>query len=58
MNSEDNLSDLGSEEETGSEDESEDEIRENMEFNFGQVRLDSDGDEEIEELQNERHGCL
>ena len=56
MNSEDNLSDLESEEETGSEDESEDEIRENMEFNFGQVRLDSD--EEVEENQNERHGCI
>ena len=38
MNPEDNLSDLESEEETGSEDESEDEIRENLEFNFGQLR--------------------
>ena len=38
---EDNLSDLESEEETESEDESEDEFRENLEFNFGQVRLDS-----------------
>ena len=35
INPEENLSDLESEEETGSEDESEDEIRENIEFNSG-----------------------
>ena len=55
---EDNLSDLESEEETESEDESEDEFRENLEFNFGQVRLDSDEDEEIEAIGNERQGFI
>ena len=52
------LSDLESEEDTGSEDESEDEIRGNLEFDFGQVLLNPDEDEEIEENGNERHGCI
>ena len=52
------LSDLESEEDTGSEDESEDEIRGNLEFDFGQVLLNPDEDEEIEENGNERHGCM
>ena len=58
INPEENLSDLESDEDTGSEDESEDEIRENLEFDFGRVLLQPDGDEEIEENGNQRHGCI
>ena len=56
INPEENLSDLESGEDTGSEDESEDEIRENLEFDFGRILLEPDEDEEIEE--NQRHGCI
>jgi len=55
---EENPFDHETESETGSEDESEDELRANMDFNFGEVRLESDEDEEIHLDANVRHGCL
>ena len=54
---EENLSGHETDTEDASEDESEDEMEANLEFDFGQVRIDSD-DEEIEENENNRHGCI